>query len=385
MFLFELRIILDIYSLLDSLFFFHYSFFYFIIFVSVCKGFRTGLFTIPTEIPTMPSTTDNDYEFDNWADMGAAEDIRFYNPGDIFTDVVNSTLYAGWNLFATLTYDATTNDGTVVGSTSQRYGAGAKPTLRTTTPPTYVISYEPNNGTQIPSINKTSTPKGWYSTASGGQFWGAEGETSRLQVGINRSIYAQYTNPTFVYATDLPVATRDGYNLIGWYYLDSNNNKHWVIADFEVTSNLTLIADWESKFRRSLKDYMSITDGLVIQSGTWKESPTAMQPPKMEFIVDITETPTLRIEFADEVKQGFWMQLSGFADRGIVSGLSKYASSDDVPDETKEFSTNPNSPTASPQDGDFLGPGKFPWASKVSFNTPTIYHSEIVSELIENS
>lgn len=99
--------------------------------------------------------------------------------------------------------------------------------------------------------------------------------------------------------------------------------------------------------------YMNITDGIIIQPGTWTAS--ANKPPEMDFQPTLSDYPMFRVSFGDKVETPFFILLTGFTDRGVLLGESTLTSS-----------TNTNAP----QDGDFLGPMVFPWSAKVIFSIP---------------
>lgn len=113
------------------------------------------------------------------------------------------------------------------------------------------------------------------------------------------------------------------------------------------------VVDSTTKFR--VQDFAKITDGVVIQPGTWITNPTT--PPTKTIEVNLTEKPTLRLAFSGKIENGFWLLLTGFTDRNITLGM-----------------TSQESPTATTaaMDGDFLGPAVYPWAAKVVFSIPPI-------------
>ena len=99
--------------------------------------------------------------------------------------------------------------------------------------------------------------------------------------------------------------------------------------------------------------YMNITDGIIIQPGTWTDNSDA--PPKMNFAPTLADYPMLRLSFADKVETPFYLLLTGFTDKGIL-----------IAESALTHSTS----TTNPEDGDFLGPAVFPWSAKVIFSVP---------------
>ena len=118
-----------------------------------------------------------------------------------------------------------------------------------------------------------------------------------------------------------------------------------------------------------LKQYMKIIDGVVIQSGTWTAVST--QPPyrdlKPSFSTDLPEVRLVVRGQIDEdppsvvtpeASQQPLILLTGFTSKYVTIGCV------DVDGSTS---------TQNPQDGDFLGPSVFPWASKIIFSVPNEY------------
>lgn len=107
--------------------------------------------------------------------------------------------------------------------------------------------------------------------------------------------------------------------------------------------------------RAELKDYIKLADGIVLTPGTWSRNPYGSEPAK-DLKVDMKEAPRIRIYFADEIEHGFWILLSGFTLRAVLSGCTGI--------ESALGGTRP-------QDGDFLGPPIHPWSAKVVFTMPS--------------
>lgn len=115
------------------------------------------------------------------------------------------------------------------------------------------------------------------------------------------------------------------------------------------------IADWTDEQLDQLKDYMKILDGIIIQPGTWVDSPN--KPPEKNFIPDMSSYPKLRLHVRGGISHPFLILLTGFTMRTVVTGETKLDTG----------STN----TDAPFDGDFLGPGAYPWANKIIFSVPS--------------
>lgn len=120
--------------------------------------------------------------------------------------------------------------------------------------------------------------------------------------------------------------------------------------------------------RNQLESYMKITDGIIIQPGTWTTN--ANTPPTKDFTPTLSDYPMLRLSFEDAVETPFYILLTGFTNKGVVVGTTGFASAVN---------------TDSPEDGDFLGPWAFPWAAKIFFSVPPFAMSMILSTGFEYS
>lgn len=103
----------------------------------------------------------------------------------------------------------------------------------------------------------------------------------------------------------------------------------------------------------SLKNYNKIIDMVIIQSGTWDNR---------DLTPNLSESPVLRVKFADSIEVPVLVLLTGFTDSAIIQGTSELGGS---------------RATDSPQNGDFLGPATFPWVSKVTLTLST-YYAEVL-------
>lgn len=117
----------------------------------------------------------------------------------------------------------------------------------------------------------------------------------------------------------------------------------------------------EISMLRKIRSYLHIFDGVVIQPGTWTTSADG----NIDFLPELAKQsgvnagiyPTVRLHVRGPIDDGFWLLLTGFTLRSIVSGESKY----------DEGSIN----TEHPQNGDYLGPETYPWANKIIFTVPS--------------
>lgn len=118
------------------------------------------------------------------------------------------------------------------------------------------------------------------------------------------------------------------------------------------------IDEWNDTEKDALADYMKIVDGIIIHPGTWSDSTN--KPPQKDFSPNMGDYPRLRLHIRGSLNSDLQILLTGFSIRTVVKGLTGL-----------DGATN----TPSPENGDFLGPGQFPWAAKVIFSVPSSYVS----------
>lgn len=118
------------------------------------------------------------------------------------------------------------------------------------------------------------------------------------------------------------------------------------------------VDEWNEKEKDTLADYMKIVDGIIIHPGTWSNS--AKTPPQKDFAPNMGDYPRIRLHIRGPINNDLQILLTGFTIRTVVKGVTGLDSSTNTP---------------SPQNGDFLGPGQFPWAAKVIFSVPSSYIS----------
>lgn len=118
------------------------------------------------------------------------------------------------------------------------------------------------------------------------------------------------------------------------------------------------VDEWNEDEKAALADYMKIVDGIIIHPGTWSTS--AKTPPQKDFAPNMGDYPRIRLHIRGPINNDLQILLTGFTIRTVVKGMTGL-----------DGSTN----TTAPQNGDFLGPGQFPWAAKVIFSVPSSYIS----------
>lgn len=118
------------------------------------------------------------------------------------------------------------------------------------------------------------------------------------------------------------------------------------------------VDEWNEEEKETLADYMKIVDGIIIHPGTWSNS--TKTPPQKDLAPNMGDYPRIRLHIRGPINNDLQILLTGFTIRTVVKGMTGL-----------DGSTN----TTAPQNGDFLGPGQFPWAAKVIFSVPSSYIS----------
>lgn len=139
--------------------------------------------------------------------------------------------------------------------------------------------------------------------------------------------------------------------------LISNNSSSSPSGNISATGTISAqnLQDWTQAQKDKLKDYLRIYDGILIQPGNWVESEN--KPPQKDFQANLSRPyPRVRLHIRGPVTHNPLILLTGFTIRTVLAGTVGQDSSTD---------------TLSPQDGDFLGPAVFPWASKIVFCVPS--------------
>jgi len=129
----------------------------------------------------------------------------------------------------------------------------------------------------------------------------------------------------------------------------------------------------QSEYKKQLRAYLRITDGIILQPGQWEEHYNAEGLSQADLIPNLDPVDTTRPVLRLWIKGGIASDerpvilLTGFSDKRIISALAN----------TETGSVDPS--TYDGANGDFLGPNTFPWASKVILTVPTYYLEELIS------
>jgi len=127
-------------------------------------------------------------------------------------------------------------------------------------------------------------------------------------------------------------------------------------SDYKIT-----VEELSASEQSAIANYLKIQDAIVIQPGLWEEEIYAEEGenlPVWDLIPNLKKVPTLRITLSSKITHDFYLLLTGFTNRSIISGISGFDSG----------SVN----TDNPEDGDFIGPESYPWANKVILTSSTV-------------
>lgn len=113
-------------------------------------------------------------------------------------------------------------------------------------------------------------------------------------------------------------------------------------------------------------NYVRLVDGIVIQPGTWfKTDASVDRKPEKDFSPDLSYTyPRVRLHVRGKIDRSFLVLLTGFTLNSVLAGTT---------------GTDGSTKTTHPENGDFLGPADFPWATKIVFSVPNAYINYIKS------
>lgn len=118
-----------------------------------------------------------------------------------------------------------------------------------------------------------------------------------------------------------------------------------------IVNNTTLV--------NKLKNYTNITHGLYIEHGYWEANKSTGVKPYKSFKPSTNGSGVgcIRLYVSRKLTSDVYILLTGFMNKTIVTSL--------VSEDSNVWSTH------NPENGDFLGPEEFPWASKIIFTTPS--------------
>lgn len=200
--------------------------------------------TISNQIPTRSS-----YDFLGWSTSSTATYPSYVagNPISLTSDI---TLYAVWQKFYTITYNA--NGGSNAPSLDKKIDgqtlalSDTFPTPPTKTSVTYTVTFNTNGGVcdqdAITITNITTYEFINWNTKSDGsgmtyQIYDLYTDNSDI------TLYAQYEPTTFNNLVFLPTPTRSGYKFLGW--ATNEDDISGITGEYTPTSDIVLYAIWK--------------------------------------------------------------------------------------------------------------------------------------------
>ena len=196
----------------------------------------------------------------------------------------------------------------------------------------------------LPSDSKLSTAN----TVIASYF---DGEIDETSTATTQTVSGTITSGTAKWAR----------NISSYGHLIATNLSGTKSATDAVAANS--VASWNQEERYRLRDYMKIVDGLVIQPGDWNATTKMSNIDNPKFKANLKGDdayPRIRLMIKGSITHTVYVMFTAFTVRSILRGTCKYSS-------TK------------PEDGDFIGPGTYPWANKIVFSVPTSYISYFAS------
>lgn len=119
---------------------------------------------------------------------------------------------------------------------------------------------------------------------------------------------------------------------------------------------------WTTDEIQAADAYAHIVDGVFVQPGTWSGN-TMTEP-------DITEPGYVRFKTTQNLTHDVCIIMTGFTNTTVLKG---------------EAGLEITEPSPHPENGDFLGPEMFPWASKIILTFPTAIATSLLTHIKSGS
>jgi len=200
--------------------------------------------TISSTVPTRSG-----YDFLGWSTSSTAT-YATYTVGDTISLSSNIMLYAVWQKFYTITYNA--NGGSNAPSADKKIDgqtiviSGTSPTPPANVSVTYSVTLNANGGvcdqdmltvtnvTTYEFLNWNTEPDG-----SGVMYQSYELYANNSDI----TLYAQYESTIAYNSIFLPTPTRNGYKFLGW--AENKSDPSGTAGEYTPTGNITLYATWK--------------------------------------------------------------------------------------------------------------------------------------------
>ena len=202
----------------------------------------------------LTATNTLSYTFSKWNTVqnGSGDS---YNPGALYTNNVNATLYAQWT-------EAIEENFITTPSPTKEESVNAIITLNA-------------NGGSISSSSLTSEGKKVYSCTG----WYTADGTFQVGAGVsytpsnNETLYAHWTSKASYESITLPNPTREGYEFLGWSIDQSDTSG--IIGSYTPTGNVILYAIWKAKgavrIKSSSNSEMKMHFVMIHTHSGWKQ------------------------------------------------------------------------------------------------------------------
>lgn len=252
---------------------------------------NTGLtYVLPTGTPVKNSTTTNTLTVSYNANGGSS------TPTSQTSSKTVTYSFKGWYTAASGGTQRTTSSRvtaaeTVYSQFNSTTGSQAAITLRSaithanTTPATYTVTFNPNNGattktSQDAAVTRTWTFNGWHEGSASGTSHAA---SSSFTPSANVTMYAGWDTSDSTASVTLPTAaqcTRAGYTLLGFSTSDTATTATYAPgASYTPTAAIILYAVWKANIYTYVYSggEWKLAPVYIYQGGSWKEISTVIK------------------------------------------------------------------------------------------------------------
>lgn len=200
-----------------------------------------------------------------------------YQPGDTFSLDEDSTLYAVWERFFTIIYDANGGTGAPTAQTKlqgETLMLSSSEPSRSDTVSSYTISLDPNGGLvntdSLTAARTTSYRFTEWNTVSDGSRT-AYAPSASYTADADAVLYAQWVSSSVTESVMLPTPTREGYTFKGW--AEDRDADGGIIGNYTPTGDATLYALWEedtTPYEMILPAFLTTIGEEAFACGTFK-------------------------------------------------------------------------------------------------------------------
>lgn len=216
--------------------------------------------SILTLSSTIPTRTGYEFLYWNTSSDGSG---RTYNPGDLYGEDADITLYAIWRQRPRYTVTFNANGGTNAPASQSKLEGDALTLTSSKPSKSYTVTYHPNGGSVSPTSKIVScTFVSWNTKADGSGTSYASG--SQYTADANVTLYAIWRNNTI---GTLPTPTRANCQFHMW--TTTLNGSNQVTSSYTVTRNITIYAKWKyAVVFNANGGILAITSGTTVTQQT---------------------------------------------------------------------------------------------------------------------